>query len=195
MLLERMTDFRFPMLRLSADADDWMDLEFGLISHRLEGTHDFHVFRAGARHADRDIAFDVWFPCKWEHDPPDGAPSGFAEHHASMALASAKPLHEPFLQTLSALYGLAGVAGGMAHFVEISAVALEGNPENVLSEAVRLKIFFGAFEDSAVPYAEAYLNLDVPNGTIQFNEKDPEWRANIIHALSVGTVDDLPSGA
>lgn len=77
----------------------------------------------------------------------------------------------------------------MANFTEVSAVTLKDNPERVLYEPVILKIFFGSFEGAAVPYAEAFLNVDVPNNTVQINEKDPEYRAAIIEGLVKGTPD------
>ena len=61
---------------------------------------------AGARHADREIAFNVLFPCSWTYNPPEGAPRGLFEYGAGMALVNARPLHESFVQALASLYGL-----------------------------------------------------------------------------------------
>jgi hypothetical protein len=178
----------FPLLKIEAE-HGFINLEFGLVGHSIEGD-EFHLFCAGARQADSEIAFNVLYPMQWTFDPPKGAPQGLFDYHAGMALVNAQPLHESFIQVLAGLYGVPTPRAGMANFTEVSAVVLGGNPHNVVNERVQLKIFFGAYKDAPIPYAEAFLNLDVPNGIIQLHEKDPEYRPMILQGLICGTPEE-----
>jgi hypothetical protein len=181
---------RFPPLRIFGDIEGWVDLEFAIAGHRIEGDNEFYMICAGASHDDREIAFNVLFPCRWVHDPPKGAPRGLFDYRAGMALVNAVPVEKAFMETLASLWSLPAPTGGMANFTEVSAISLGGNPERVLHEPISLKIFFGSYENAPIPYAEAYLNLDLPNRSLQLKEKDPHYRGAIIEGLLKGTPEE-----
>ena len=88
-----------------------------------------------------------------------------------------------FVALLARQYGQA-VSTGLHMLPEIDAevVCLSGNPSRVQHEAIRTKFFFHS--NSEDRYAEVYTNIDIPNSRLEFHEKDPEYRVNLIKALS-----------
>jgi hypothetical protein len=59
---------------------------------------------------------------------------------------------------------------------------LDGDPRLAREQDVRVKLFF--FEDDEERYAEAYLNIAGSGRRLEFNEKDEEYRHNIVLALT-----------
>jgi hypothetical protein len=76
--------------------------------------------------------------------------------------------------------------------IECLAVGIESNPALIAEQPVRMKLFFDdGMEDSH--YAEVFLNMDLPHGLCGLNEKDEEYRADLIHWLSKqGSVNANP---
>lgn len=175
-----------PPVKVSGD-DGWADLEFRVLGHEMHDNEAFHLFCVGAHHEGEAIAFNILWPTIWNFDPPRGAPHGVFAYSAAMALINAQPLHRSFLETLARLYRLPAPHVGMANFTEVTAITLQGDPERVLDERVSLKLLFGAHEEAAIPYAELYMTIDVPERTVELKEKDPEWRGAILAALARGS--------
>ena len=165
----------------------WVNLQFGLLGVH-EPDENFVVVGVGARHADREIGFNVLIPRRGECQ--SGDPASFEGFAGGMVLVGIGVQSDRFLASLSSLYGLTAIPERMAKLTEVSAISLQGNPERILSEPVATKIFFCAYPDSGVPYAEAFLSFDIPRGTIEFHEKDPEYRQAIVDALVKGTPDE-----
>jgi hypothetical protein len=163
--------------------EGWVDLGFGLVG-KPRSADDLIALTVGARHAETDVGFNVVLPKSWEYEEQENMPG--IGSYVGIALAAVRPQSDDFLKALATVYGIE-VPPRMADFTELNAVSLEGNPENVLTEKIALKIFFGAHPEFGIPYAEAYLNLDVPNGIVQLHEKDPEYRKAIVEGLAKGT--------
>ncbi|MBX7495147.1 hypothetical protein K3172_04660 [Qipengyuania sp. 6B39] len=72
------------------------------------------------------------------------------------------------------------------------AVGIESNPALIADEAVRMKLFFDDGLENG-HYAEVFLEIDLPRGLGALNEKDEEYRDELIHWLSrPGNVDANP---
>ena len=63
-----------------------------------------------------------------------------------------------------------------------TAISLEGNPGLPEKGPVKLKLFFES--DKEELYAELYLNIDWAGSRVHLNEKDPDYRTAVIHALA-----------
>jgi len=81
-----------------------------------------------------------------------------------------------------------------ADHIECVAVGIASNPALIADEVIHMKLFF----DDGVKegrYAEVYLNIDLPEGFAALNEKDEDYRVDLIHWLSrAGTVSANPHG-
>ncbi len=63
-----------------------------------------------------------------------------------------------------------------------SGFSLQGDPEDLAGGVTKIKLFFEP--DSEDRYAELYTDIDIAEGVLRINEKDPEYRTAIINALS-----------
>lgn len=72
------------------------------------------------------------------------------------------------------------------------AVGIQSNPALIADRAVRMKLFFDdGFENGH--YAEVFLDIDLPRGLGALNEKDEEYRDELIYWLSrAGKVNANP---
>jgi hypothetical protein len=179
----------------------WVDLTFHIVRRRRDD--DLVLFRVGARHADRDVGFDLAIDAKWEIEQLTSmrlTDSGtlakdelskmkMSAYAGGGAFAATQDCGwgDAFVQAAAALYGVAVVPRTMGPVTEFNALSLTRDPARVFDEPLDLKIFFGSHPDFGVPYSEAFLNFNVPAGTIQLHEKDPEYRGAIIEALTRGT--------
>jgi len=175
-----------PPLRISGEGGV-TGLELGLVWHQLFEKQDAYVFFAAATHEGALLAFNVYFPRRWEHHPTEGFPEDVFAWRSPMALARSVLDGSAFARPLAALWGLEAPAREIAEFTGVAAVSLSGSPARVLEEKLRLKLFVepdGAAPDAA---AEFYLNIDFPNRLVMLREKNPAWRQAILDALVSGT--------
>jgi hypothetical protein len=70
----------------------------------------------------------------------------------------------------------------MRHDIVFAAVSLEGHPDRLAVEPLKMKLFFESEKDDLC--AEFYLNCDTNKGRVQFREKDTGFRVAVVLALS-----------
>ncbi|MBS1800984.1 MAG: hypothetical protein JSS95_14310 [Acidobacteria bacterium] len=71
--------------------------------------------------------------------------------------------------------------------MSFTAVALYGEPANIATEFVKFKLFHdeGSTDEEEGPdYFEMFLNIDLPSGYIELNEKDTEFRSGVLFSLA-----------
>jgi hypothetical protein len=90
------------------------------------------------------------------------------------------------IRELDGLYKTKLAPKQMAAATEFAAIPLEGNPSMLDGGPVKIKLFFES-EDEA-RYAELYLNIDLGSGRLYLREKDPDYRAAVVRALSAVAV-------
>jgi len=82
---------------------------------------------------------------------------------------------------LALAYGADSCPSQMLKSVVFSAVSLDGNPANLQSGPVKLKLFLDPDGDG---YAEVFANIELDERKFYFNEKDPEYRQILLSALT-----------
>jgi hypothetical protein len=88
---------------------------------------------------------------------------------------------DAFLRAFDEVYGTNLNPLKMQDEVSYIAVSLEGDPAQVEHTSVKLKLFFeSATEDRD---ADFYLNIDVKDSSVQFREKDTDYRRGIVLSL------------
>lgn len=68
--------------------------------------------------------------------------------------------------------------------VDCLAVGIASNPALIEDEPIRMKLFFDEGVENG-RYAEVFFNVDLPEGFGALNEKDEEYRVDLIHWLSL----------
>jgi len=99
-----------------------------------------------------------------------------------ITLESTGPDSDAFVTALDAIYGTRLAPAAMRHSIRCAAIALQGDPTALSDGITKIKIFFEPEDESR--YAEAYLDFDLANRRMHLNEKDPEYRAPLVRALS-----------
>ncbi len=67
--------------------------------------------------------------------------------------------------------------------IECLAVGIASDPAVVANEAIRMKLFFDDGVENG-RYAELFLTIDMPEGIATLNEKDEDYRSDVVHWLS-----------
>jgi hypothetical protein len=102
---------------------------------------------------------------------------------SSAQIRSIGAASDNFVAFLAKRYRLPSLASAMVRSVKASVVGLEGDPGAVLRAPTKTKFFFfdSGPEDR---YAEVFLNVDSTRHTLQFHEKDEEYRRPLLLALT-----------
>jgi hypothetical protein len=98
------------------------------------------------------------------------------------ALLSSGASSDSLVEIIDSIYGTKLAAKKFKQQISVEAVCLQGDPTHLDSDPIKLKLFFDSGDDAK--YAEIYLNIDLAQERASLNEKDPEYRKNIVRALS-----------
>jgi hypothetical protein len=163
-------------------------------SEAEEGYHDlvFHLrdrtvsadgsqsFRARGLHKNQSVGLLVLLGPRWEQvSLGSDLPLAF---RGSVELKSSGAESDALLAVMDKLYGTELHPTSMKRETTFTGITLGGDPRNVASSEVKIKLFFEPGNDEG--YAELYLNIDMTGGRLQLNEKDEEYRRPIINALA-----------
>jgi hypothetical protein len=92
---------------------------------------------------------------------------------------------DQLISAISDLYGFDESPTRMVDEETFTAIALHQGSLDMDSEPVKLKIFGKdgePFDEGA--YYESFFNVDLPNGFVYWNEKDPDYRKALLQAFS-----------
>lgn len=79
-----------------------------------------------------------------------------------------------------------------ASSINCLAVGIASNPALIADHVVRMKLFLDDGLENG-HYAEVFFNIDMPEGFCALNEKDEEYRADLVHWLSrKGAINAIP---
>ena len=91
-----------------------------------------------------------------------------------------------FASALTSLYGSPRSSFLLPLSLSFTAVALAGNPARIDTEIVKFKLFHetGSTDEEEGPeYFELFLNVDLPSGFVELNEKDTDFRSGVLNAF------------
>jgi hypothetical protein len=152
-----------------------LSLKMEGLSRDQDGTQRFE---ARASHKGRIVAFAVALGTTWS--PLEGTPEEF--YWGEARLISLGGESDAFIQVLDQLYETKAGTLRMADNIGFTAVSLEGHPDRLSVEPLKMKFFFESENDDLC--AEFYLNCDTNINRVQFREKDTDFRAALILALA-----------
>jgi len=87
-----------------------------------------------------------------------------------------------FILKLAKLYGAELSDFEVPGTIYAQVVGLACNPQEILSSPCEMKFFFNP-EGEEDYYSEIYINIDVNSRSLEFNEKDVEYRAPLLRSL------------
>jgi hypothetical protein len=163
---------------LTVPVDHWERLPDGTVSVRACGLL-----------GDAEIGFTIDVLPKWQRQ--EVKDQDLVIYWGKARYRSLGKASDRFLHILVDQYGLPGHERRMAPIVEFTAAGFQTNPQELLTSPVTMKLFFEPGPREA--YAEVFTNIDIPRATIEFREKDPEYRVPLIAALD-GIFGGEPEG-
>ena len=69
------------------------------------------------------------------------------------------------------------------HQLDLASFALDGDPILMETEHLNFKVFHDD-EDKLGLYFEMFLHIDIPSGYVRFDEKDEEYRENVVRSFA-----------
>lgn len=135
-------------------------------------------FEARALHKGRPVAFAVALGTTWSL--LEGTPEPF--YCGEARLISLGDESDAFIQALDQLYETKIGTSCMGNDIGFTAVSLEGHPDRLTVEPLKMKMFFESENDDLC--AEFYLNCDTEKHRVEFREKDTDFRTAVVLALA-----------
>jgi hypothetical protein len=114
------------------------------------------------------------------NDPQHGSLKATSE---GIILESQGEPTQNLLRLLSSLYQHPISKFDLPDDLKLTVISLEGNPESIQSRRLKFKVFHHDEEPEAPDYFEMFINPDLPNGVIEFAEKDQGYRLPILRAF------------
>lgn len=165
--------------QLFAKSEDFADAE--LLAQKIEKNPDGSLsIIASAQAGTEKVAFQILLPKEWKPWKPEGVPATF--YQGDVTIKSLGKETEAFVQALAKAYGQKAEKFEFTQ-VTLAAISLKGDPKQAAEVPIKLKLFYESEKEDE--YAEFFLNLDLPHGVVQFQEKDLEYRKAIIRFLSI----------
>jgi hypothetical protein len=69
------------------------------------------------------------------------------------------------------------------HQLDLTTFALDGDPMLIETEHLNFKVFHDD-DDKRGLYFEMFLHVDIPSGYVRFDEKDEEYRVNVVKSFA-----------
>jgi hypothetical protein len=158
----------------SENEEGFVDLIFAITEHKALADGSQSIKAAG-RHKGKDVGFEFVVGPLWSIQANKDWRSGTANYRRT------GPESDYFLRILADLYASSAKPKAMADERQFNVVSLKGNPRDLASGPVKLKLFFDPGPQDR--YAEFYTNIDLAARRLEFREKDPDYRTRVIRAL------------
>jgi len=168
-----------PEIASEVEPGQFIDLLFRIKEHR-SGPDGSSSITASGVHKHEQVEFAVDLGPSWDQGSIGNLDR--TVYRGEVTLRPSGAGSDRFLRVLGEFYGAAPVQRHMAAATRFAVMSLKGDPRHLEQGPIMLKLFFE--NDDPKRYAEVYLNIDVAQGRLELNEKDPDYRRPILEALS-----------
>ncbi|WP_333605179.1 hypothetical protein [Novosphingobium sp.] len=161
------------------------------------------AFRADAAPYD-PVGFGAIVPVVGWHEQVVGeGDEAFHSFWGAVSIHTSGPESDRLVALLADYYGLSANRIGegspaslkFTDNIECLAVGIASNPAAIADEVVRMKLFFDEGVENG-RYAEVFFDVDLADGFAKLNEKDEDYRADLVYWLSLpGKVNGNPYAA
>jgi hypothetical protein len=165
----------YPPVQLLAE-EGFVDLQFQ-ISKVNNST-----FTVKGTLSEKKVGFSVQLLPDWKAQDVEGLDTHF--YWGAGKFISTGRDTKNFLVALADLYGFNIEDIEVTSSVTTDIVSLSGNPKDIMNTPCKMKFFFGP--DAEEYYSEIFINIDAQLKTLEFNEKDIDYRAPLIKSLLGG---------
>lgn len=162
--------------------EGWFDLDLTITSVSDEG--DYITIVGMGLFRGTDVGLKVAFRKGMKPGFPNAEVDRTAFARDGIVYSSIGDASDRFLRAMAALYGVPRPAGKFAPRVGVTAFALEPHSFDLTKNGANFKVFFNDGDGQENEYAELFTNVDIAGKRLELHEKDPEYRANVVRALT-----------
>lgn len=169
-----------PEITSGSEVEGFHDLVFAIRRHEelSDGSQELEVYGV---HQGQEVGLIVVLDGQWARKGGD-SDTPFSACMGTVRYRSVGDASDRLAIVLDQLYGTNLHPRAMRAETVFSGFSLQGDPEDLAGGVTKIKLFFEP--DSEDRYAELYTDIDIAEGVLRINEKDPEYRTAIINALS-----------
>jgi hypothetical protein len=165
---------------IAAESEEgFVDLMFRVEEHKLL-TDGSQSIRVAAFHKGRKVGFEVVLGSSWKKGKL-GKDLPIETSQGTVSYRRTGPESDAFIQVLDGLYGAKLNPNAMAAQTLFTAITLGGDPVDLASGPVKIKLFYEKGGDDR--YAELFTKIDLAARKLEVAEKDEEYRSQIVQAL------------
>lgn len=184
----RQTPRPLPEITAATESPDFVDLAFAIqaVQDRPAET----AITAAGLHGGKRVGLRVIVAKGMNPGVTKNSIDRTAFRVGGVRLESTGAESDNFVVALAKLYQVAP-RSRMRPVVDFVAFPLQGTPSRIATEHLNLKVFHDP-DDKAGEYCELYVHVDIPNGAVRLDEKDPGYRKAVVKAFAYGPPANSP---
>ena len=170
---------KYPPIIISTE-NGFVDLSLTVDNYKLNSDKSQEIVAKGALDK-RILAFKIIFSSEWDKQKIEDVDGYFywgKAHFISLGEET-----DSFLEILTSLYNVDSENYNVPKEIYTQVVGLNCNPEKMDSESNKMKFFFNPDGDEEL-YSEVFINIDINSKTLEFNEKDNDYRLPLVNSLT-----------
>ena len=129
---------------------------------------------------DQKISFILELSPNWIVKLIENTDSSF--YWGSAEIFSVGAESDAFINQIKKLYGIHDAKKKFKKRIPAQVVGLANDPEKIEFMPVKMKFFFNSDAGESL-YSEVFINIDLKNKILEFNEKDPEYRLPLVRSI------------
>ncbi len=171
---------QYPEAKFTTE-EGFVDITFPIsqVEQLPSGVRRFHV-RGNLQK--KDAGFIIELDSQWDPQKIEGHDVA-SFYWGKGAFCRSGEETDNFIRILAERYGLPPTISISQQRIDTKIVGLLTNPKNIDSERITMKFFFNSDADEDL-YSEVFINIDLQNKTLEFNEKDEGYREPLINSLT-----------
>lgn len=126
---------------------------------------------------------EIWIRGLMKPGLVDGDVDATAFYDKGIVLRAANHKTGHLAVIFSELYKTSVAAAEPLPQLDLTCIALDGNPVSINTQHLNFKVFHDDEEKLGL-YFELFLHVDVPAGYVRFDEKDEEYRENVVKSFT-----------
>ena len=161
------------------EEEGFVDLTFTISNSKKLESGSYEVVVKGNLKGDI-VGFAIELLPSWNPQSVEGIDAPFYWGEAFFKNTGAESV--AFIRSLASLYGATVSGASVSNEVYAQVVGLASNPEQLEVSPCRMKFFFNPDGEEEL-YSEVFINIDLSEKRLEFNEKDNAYRAPLLRSL------------
>ncbi len=161
------------------EEDGFVDLTFTISNSKKLESGSYEVVVKGNLKGDI-VGFAIELLPSWNPQSVEGIDDPFYWGEAFFKNTGEESV--AFIRSLASLYGATVSGASVSNEVYAQVVGLACNPEQLEVSPCKMKFFFNPDGEEAL-YSEVFINIDLSENKLEFNEKDNDYRTPLLRSL------------